>query len=95
VPRAHYFVLTNQRALINEELAQMTVPVQLIAALGGGWDKSQVPTHSRESSNEFLFSDRQIADACSGCRKDRIHKRCDEWWHTRFADSGRRSGAVN
>jgi outer membrane protein TolC len=34
----------NQQALINAQVAQMTASVQLIAALGGGWDKSQLPT---------------------------------------------------
>jgi hypothetical protein len=46
-------------------------------------------------SNEFLLSDRQIPDACAGCRKDRIRERCNERRHARFADPGRRCGAVN
>ena len=37
-------LLSNQQALINSQVAQMTACVQLIAALGGGWDKSQLPT---------------------------------------------------
>ena len=37
-------LLTNQQSLINSQVAQMTASVQLIAALGGGWDKSQLPT---------------------------------------------------
>jgi NodT family efflux transporter outer membrane factor (OMF) lipoprotein len=37
-------LLNNQQALINSQVAQMTACVQLIAALGGGWDKSQLPT---------------------------------------------------
>jgi outer membrane protein TolC len=37
-------LLNNQQALINSQMAQMTACVQLIAALGGGWDKSQLPT---------------------------------------------------
>ena len=37
-------LLINQQALINSQVAQMTACVQLIAALGGGWDKSQLPT---------------------------------------------------
>jgi hypothetical protein len=36
-------LLNNQQALINSQVAQMTACVQLIAALGGGWDKSQLP----------------------------------------------------
>jgi NodT family efflux transporter outer membrane factor (OMF) lipoprotein len=37
-------LLNNRQALINSQMAQMTGCVQLIAALGGGWDKSQLPT---------------------------------------------------
>jgi NodT family efflux transporter outer membrane factor (OMF) lipoprotein len=37
-------LLANQQSLINSQVAQMTASVQLIAALGGGWDKSQLPT---------------------------------------------------
>jgi NodT family efflux transporter outer membrane factor (OMF) lipoprotein len=37
-------LLNNQQALLNAQVAQMTACVQLIAALGGGWDKSQLPT---------------------------------------------------
>jgi NodT family efflux transporter outer membrane factor (OMF) lipoprotein len=37
-------LLNNQQALINSQVAQMTACVQLIAALGGGWDKSELPT---------------------------------------------------
>jgi NodT family efflux transporter outer membrane factor (OMF) lipoprotein len=39
-------LLNNQQALINAQVAQVTASVQLIAALGGGWDKSQLPTAS-------------------------------------------------
>ncbi len=41
---AQTILLNNQQALINSQVAQMTACVQLIAALGGGWDKSQLPT---------------------------------------------------
>ncbi len=37
-------LLTNQQALVTSQVLQMTAAVQLIAALGGGWDKSQLPT---------------------------------------------------
>jgi outer membrane protein TolC len=37
-------LLNNQQALINSQVSQMTACVQLIAALGGGWDKSELPT---------------------------------------------------
>jgi NodT family efflux transporter outer membrane factor (OMF) lipoprotein len=37
-------LLNNQQALINSQVTQMTASVQLIAALGGGWDKSELPT---------------------------------------------------
>jgi NodT family efflux transporter outer membrane factor (OMF) lipoprotein len=42
-------LLTNQQALVSAQVAQMTASVQLIAALGGGWDKSQLPTPSQVS----------------------------------------------
>jgi outer membrane protein TolC len=41
---AQTILLNNQQALINSQVARMTACVQLIAALGGGWDKSQLPT---------------------------------------------------
>jgi len=37
-------LLNNQQALIHSQVAQMIACVQLFAALGGGWDKSQLPT---------------------------------------------------
>jgi NodT family efflux transporter outer membrane factor (OMF) lipoprotein len=37
-------LLTNQQFLVTSQVSQMTAAVQLIAALGGGWDKSQLPT---------------------------------------------------
>jgi len=37
-------LLTNQQLLVTSQVSQMTAAVQLIAALGGGWDKSQLPT---------------------------------------------------
>ncbi|MCU1335998.1 MAG: efflux system, outer rane lipoprotein NodT family [Bryobacterales bacterium] len=40
-------LLANQQALISAQVTQMTASVQLIAALGGGWDKSQLPTASQ------------------------------------------------
>jgi NodT family efflux transporter outer membrane factor (OMF) lipoprotein len=37
-------LLTNQQLLINSQVAEMSAAVELVAALGGGWDKSQLPT---------------------------------------------------
>jgi NodT family efflux transporter outer membrane factor (OMF) lipoprotein len=37
-------LLTNQRTAVNIRLSQMTASVQLIKALGGGWDDSQIPS---------------------------------------------------
>lgn len=34
----------NQQSLANLQIQQMTASVELIQALGGGWDKSQLPT---------------------------------------------------
>jgi NodT family efflux transporter outer membrane factor (OMF) lipoprotein len=37
-------LLANQQSLAMLHVQQMTASVQLIAALGGGWDRSQLPT---------------------------------------------------
>jgi len=37
-------LLTNQRTAVNLQMQQMTASVQLIKALGGGWNASQLPT---------------------------------------------------
>jgi hypothetical protein len=37
-------LLGNQQAAVNVRTLQMTASVQLIEALGGGWDASQLPT---------------------------------------------------
>ncbi len=37
-------LLSNQLSLTSLKIQQMTASVQLIAALGGGWDRSQLPT---------------------------------------------------
>jgi len=38
-------LLSNQRALVNVRTLQMSASVQLIEALGGGWNRSQLPSH--------------------------------------------------
>jgi outer membrane protein TolC len=37
-------LLTNQQAAVNLRRDQMTASVQLIEALGGGWDSAQLPS---------------------------------------------------
>jgi NodT family efflux transporter outer membrane factor (OMF) lipoprotein len=37
-------LLANQQTLVNTQVSEMTSAVQLILALGGGWDKLQLPT---------------------------------------------------
>jgi len=37
-------LLSNQQVLTDLQIQQMTASVQLIQALGGGWDQSQLPT---------------------------------------------------
>ena len=37
-------LLSNQQSLANLQVQQMTASVELIQALGGGWDRSQLPT---------------------------------------------------
>jgi NodT family efflux transporter outer membrane factor (OMF) lipoprotein len=40
-------LLVNAQTLVNLRAQQMTATVQLIEALGGGWDDSQLPTYKR------------------------------------------------
>src|SRR3984885_2994186 len=42
-------VLSNQQTLYNLQIEQMTGAVQLVEALGGGWDTSQLPTPAQVS----------------------------------------------
>jgi NodT family efflux transporter outer membrane factor (OMF) lipoprotein len=44
VVTAQTTLLANRQSLANLEVQQMTASVQLIEALGGGWDRSQLPT---------------------------------------------------
>ena len=41
---AQITLLSNQQSLTNLQVQQMTASVELIQALGGGWDRSQLPT---------------------------------------------------
>jgi outer membrane protein TolC len=41
---AQTILLTNQQTLVAAQISEMTSAVQLILALGGGWDRSQLPT---------------------------------------------------
>ncbi len=40
-------LLSNQQSLTNLQVQEMTASVQLIESLGGGWDRSQLPTPSQ------------------------------------------------
>ena len=44
VVTAQTTLLANQQSLATLQMQQMTASVQLIEALGGGWDRSQLPT---------------------------------------------------
>jgi NodT family efflux transporter outer membrane factor (OMF) lipoprotein len=44
VVTAQTTLLSNQQSLANLQVQQMTASVELIQALGGGWDRSQLPT---------------------------------------------------
>jgi len=44
VMSAETTLLSNQETLANLQVEQMTESVQLVQALGGGWDRSQLPT---------------------------------------------------
>ena len=37
-------LLTNQQTLVTSQVSEMVAAVQLITALGGGWDRAQLPT---------------------------------------------------
>lgn len=49
VVTAQTTLLTNQRTLATLQIQNMTSSVQLIQALGGGWDRTQLPTPSQVS----------------------------------------------
>lgn len=40
-------LLNNQRSAVNLQMQQMTASVQLIKALGGGWNQAQLPTQKQ------------------------------------------------
>src|SRR6185369_486184 len=40
-------LLTNQRTAVNLQMQQMTASVELIKALGGGWNENQLPTQKQ------------------------------------------------
>ena len=44
-------LLSNKQTAVDLRITQMTSSVQLIEALGGGWDSSQLPTGRQLSSN--------------------------------------------
>jgi len=48
-------LLTNQRTATSIQLLQMTASVQLIKALGGSWDTSQLPSDREVRSRVRLF----------------------------------------
>ena len=50
VVTAQTTLLTNQRTLATLRIQNMTSSVQLIQALGGGWDRTQLPTPSQVSA---------------------------------------------
>jgi NodT family efflux transporter outer membrane factor (OMF) lipoprotein len=47
VVTAQTTLLANQQSLAEVQVLQMTASVQLIESLGGGWDRSQLPTPAR------------------------------------------------
>jgi NodT family efflux transporter outer membrane factor (OMF) lipoprotein len=49
VVTAQTTLLNNQQTLANLHIQQMTASVQLIEALGGGWDRSQLPSPAQVS----------------------------------------------
>ena len=59
VVTAQTTLLTDQQALATLHVQEMTASVQLIAALGGGWDTSQLPTPA-QVSNRLVKSETTI-----------------------------------
>jgi len=49
VVTAQTTLLSDQQTLANLHVLEMTASVQLIEALGGGWDRSQLPTPAEVS----------------------------------------------
>ncbi|MGA9128082.1 MAG: hypothetical protein WB425_08085 [Terracidiphilus sp.] len=47
VVTAQTTLLFNRQSLTNLQVQEMTASVQLIEALGGGWDRSQLPTQDQ------------------------------------------------
>ena len=47
---AQTVLLTDQQAAVNFRMQQMVASVQLIKALGGGWDSSQIPSEKEVGS---------------------------------------------
>ncbi len=47
VVTAQTTLLSNRQSLANLQVQEMTASVQLIEALGGGWDRSELPTRDR------------------------------------------------
>ena len=52
-------LLTNQETLVTTQVSEMVAAVQLIMALGGGWDRSQLPT-PKQVSEEPRKADTKI-----------------------------------
>ena len=46
-------LLSNRQTAVNLRIQQMTASVQLIEALGGGWDASRIPTPHQVSQPGF------------------------------------------
>jgi len=47
VVTAQTTLLTDQQTAVDVQIQEMTGAVQLIESLGGGWDKSDLPTASQ------------------------------------------------
>jgi len=49
--KIHRRLLNDQQTAVNFRMQQMVASVQLIKALGGGWDVAQLPTPSQLKTN--------------------------------------------
>jgi outer membrane protein TolC len=55
VMTAQTTLLSDQQSLVTLRVSEMTAAVQLVQALGGGWDVTQIPAASPVSSKEALL----------------------------------------
>lgn len=69
-------LLNNQRTAVNLQAQQMTASVELIKALGGGWNASQLPTQKQLKLNKSRKGESTIPRGLSTSRVCRVRRSC-------------------